>query len=1144
MKKNLLLSLFIIPFALISFAQQEASYWYFGRNAGLKFSASDGTVTAITNGQINTLEGCTSISDSDGNLLFYSDGRTVWNANHTPMANANYFSGTGLLGDPSSTSSGLIVPKPQDDEKYYLFTVDEPHHNNASTYPNQYNGEYDSGGFVPGQDDGFNNGFNYSLIDMNLVGGLGDVVGSEKNIPLISYDASDSEEIKYKCSEKITAVRAEDCSSFWVITHFVDKYYAYKVTTSGVNTTPVVSEVGPEVPISGYRRNALGYLKASPNGSKLAVAHFGFATITGGDASGGIYLMDFDTNTGIVSNSVELYSPQNFSSPYGVEFSAESKKLYATINDTSSGGGSSSLLQWDLESSDIKNSIELIHQSFTLSAGALQLGIDKKIYRAQVDFGNFSTSGNYLGVINNPEEKGVATNYKVNGVFLDVSGSMQNQSRIGLPPFIQSLFNSEIDIIRNTVSTTELNLCAGDSYTLTADDISTATYEWFKDGSKLNSESSFQLLVSTPGFYEVYIEPGNGECPIEGSAVVGVFDVPSVTKPMNLEICADNELTNIDLGVQDDNILNGQNPDEFEVLYFTSVSDALSGNNNIIGFYDNSDNPQTIYARVQNIKNPNCFAVTDFKLEIFINPTIGSLSNITICDNSNDGNFTDSIDTIDLNTIKSEILGSQDSTKFEISFHPTQLDADNKTAVLPSIYSNTNLNSEEIFVRIENKSKKDCFRTDSFIFTVNRVPIANDLTIIQCDEDDALDGLTSYELQDYIPEITAGEITSTVNFYESISNLQSDIDEITSIFENVSNPQTVYALVTNTITGCESIAELRLETSSTFSSDTFLEACDDDGTEDGFYAFDLSQANGDVLGGLPAGLDIAYYETYVEALSENNPLPNNFTNSVPYFQTIFARVENANNCYGISKIELNVLELPKVESTEEVFYCLNSFPQNITLTSTNEPENNYYFDWSTGETTRQIQINEVGSYTVRTSSIDGCFKDKTITVSPSNIATITEIQVTDASSNNIISVIVSGEGIYQYALDSAFGEYQDSPIFENVAFGLRTVYVRDIKSDCGVVEKDISVIGFPKFFTPNGDAFNQYWKVQGISDEFQAQSEILIFDRYGKTLAIVDPLGEGWDGTHNGKMLPASDYWFVVNLQDGRTFRGHFTLKR
>src|SRR5437764_1215512 len=115
MKKILLIYLFLICTA--SFAQKEANNWYFGRNAGVTFNG--GAPVAVTNGQLNTLEGCASISDANGNLLFYTDGIKVWNKNHVVMTN-----GTGLRGDPSSTQSGIIVPKPGSSTIYYIFTVD------------------------------------------------------------------------------------------------------------------------------------------------------------------------------------------------------------------------------------------------------------------------------------------------------------------------------------------------------------------------------------------------------------------------------------------------------------------------------------------------------------------------------------------------------------------------------------------------------------------------------------------------------------------------------------------------------------------------------------------------------------------------------------------------------------------------------------------------------------------------------------------------------------------------------------------------------------------------------------------------------------------------------------------------------------
>ncbi|TXD84954.1 T9SS type B sorting domain-containing protein [Subsaximicrobium wynnwilliamsii] len=1145
MKKIAALLLLTLLTTASTFSQQEASYWYFGKNAGLRFYAGAGTVIALTDGQIDTLEGCTSISDTEGNLLFYSDGQTVWNANHQIMDNANYFGGNGLLGDPSSTSSGLIVPKPQDPSKFYVFTVDEPHHQNANAYPNQFSGTYDGGGSVPQQDDGFNNGFNYSLVDMTLDGGLGDVDPTEKNVPLVSYDINDSEEIKYKCSEKITAVKADDCYSFWVITHFTNKFYAFKVDTDGVETTPVISTVGPNVPISGYRRNALGYLKASPDGTKLAVAHLGFATTQGANAPGGVYLFDFDNDTGIVSNALELYGPENNDSPYGVEFSAENKKFYASINAGPNGIGASQVIQWDLESDDVPASAIVIHQSNIFNAGALQLGLDKRIYRAQIDFSN-SNSGRFLGVINNPELTGNAANYDETGVLLDVTGSSQNLGRIGLPPFIQSLFNSQIDIIKNGLSTTELNLCTGDNYMLIAEDIAGATYIWTQDGNPL-AETSYQLMVDTPGFYEVFIEPNNGECPIEGNAVVGVFDIPTATQPDDLLVCADANTNNFDLSVKDLEILDGQAPEDYVVKYFTTEAQALLGQDEIMGNFYTTEALQTIYARVENRDNPNCYALTSFTFSVAEQAQIINLEDLTLCDTDFSGDAMDGFTSIDLSALAEGILGTQDAADFGITFHNSQADADNNVAAIAEVYANSNPNAEVIFVRVENTQKPKCYVTSSFTLTINNAPEAIDSTIIQCDEDGIPEGYTIFNLNEVFDAITNNAANRQIQFYETRADLENDNDEINAdAFENYVSPQIIYALVTNTQTGCSNTAEVTLETSSTASNDTGLDACDDDGTEDGFYNFNLQDAEAAILFGLPTNLDLSYYETYDNALTETDALGNSFTNSTPYNQTIYTRVENANACFGISKIELIVYELPNLLPEETVYYCLNTFPQPITLSGglIEGIPNNYYYEWSTGETTSEIEINAAGTYSVRVTTTDGCFKDRTISVLPSNIATITNIEITDASSNNSISVLVSGEGSYQYALDNPNGSYQDSNVFENVPFGFHTVYVRDVKNDCGIVDELVSVIGFPKYFTPNGDTHNPYWQVKGISSNFQPDSQILIYDRMGKLLRELDPLGPGWDGTWNGNNMPSSDYWFVVKLQDGRTFKGHFSLKR
>jgi gliding motility-associated-like protein len=146
-----------------------------------------------------------------------------------------------------------------------------------------------------------------------------------------------------------------------------------------------------------------------------------------------------------------------------------------------------------------------------------------------------------------------------------------------------------------------------------------------------------------------------------------------------------------------------------------------------------------------------------------------------------------------------------------------------------------------------------------------------------------------------------------------------------------------------------------------------------------------------------------------------------------------------------------------------------------------------------------------------------------------------------------IQVEVSGEGDYEYALNDPSGPYQDSNTFSNLPLDTYLVYVRD-KNGCGtlevIVEPDLTLEGFPKFFTPNGDGSNDLWQFILPPSGINPIRSISIFDRYGNLLAQVDPNSSGWDGTSNGRPVPPSDYWFHAVNSEGQAVRGHFTLKR
>jgi gliding motility-associated-like protein len=198
-----------------------------------------------------------------------------------------------------------------------------------------------------------------------------------------------------------------------------------------------------------------------------------------------------------------------------------------------------------------------------------------------------------------------------------------------------------------------------------------------------------------------------------------------------------------------------------------------------------------------------------------------------------------------------------------------------------------------------------------------------------------------------------------------------------------------------------------------------------------------------------------------------------------------------------------------------------------------------------------ILIGLGGEYEVTAKTTDGtnCTKSLKFTINESKIATILrkDIVVKDLTkdNNNTITILTEtlGIGDYEYAIDDITGPYQDEPLFEKVRPGIHTIYIRD-KNDCGIAKIEVSVIGFKKFFTPNGDGYHDKWKILGIRADFQAKTKVYIFDRYGKLIKELDPLTDGWDGNFNGRPMPASDYWFRINLEDGREFKSHFSLIR
>ena len=442
-----------------------------------------------------------------------------------------------------------------------------------------------------------------------------------------------------------------------------------------------------------------------------------------------------------------------------------------------------------------------------------------------------------------------------------------------------------------------------------------------------------------------------------------------------------------------------------------------------------------------------------------------------------------------------------------------------------------------------------CISEGGITIEYSQNPVVTNTDLIECDFDQ--DGLTSFNLQNAIFTITNNDASLIVsNFFLSQINAENNINPIqnpTSFNNTVAN-QKVYARVENQF-GCFEIAELELKNSTTTLSLQPYQTCDDS-IVDGFTTFDLNDARLEIEPLVPANANIAFFTSIEDAFNETNSIDGNFVNTIVNSEDIYVKVTtDSNQCYAITNLSLNVLFTPELLPNESLNYCLNNFPETITLFGgvINDNPSNFYYQWlfngsDTGVNTSFIDVNETGTYTVIVTDPNGCFNSRDITLTPSNEPTFESLQFTELTNNNTAIITVSGEGNYEYALDNENGFYQNENSFSGLEPGFHSIYIRD-KNGCGYISKDFSILGFPKFFTPNDDTINDVWKPIGANSEFNTNLEILIFNRYGKLLQATNPI-LGWDGTLNGLALPSDDYWYIISHPNGKQYSGHFSLKR
>ncbi|MFV8353363.1 T9SS type B sorting domain-containing protein [Flavobacterium sp. XS2P14] len=691
-------------------------------------------------------------------------------------------------------------------------------------------------------------------------------------------------------------------------------------------------------------------------------------------------------------------------------------------------------------------------------------------------------------------------------------------------------------------------------------------------GSTTNKLTINSVTNTMNGYkYRVKLDKIGNSCGLlSNDTTLIVYTLPTVNNITIIQ-CDDDldAVTTFNLTVKNDEISSNFANETFS--YYTSFSGATMANASEListpkAFTNTTPGMMKVYARVLN--SNGCFSVAELTLKVLATQVPSTFNRkFTQCDdfldingNNNASNDKrDGVSTFDFSSAEKDIKNLLPAGNYTITFYRNQADALAETNAINNISNYRNIgytNTQEIWGRVDSDTDNACYGLGPYVsLTVEKLPFANAVTIPrQCDDDQ--DGKYTFNTATLESDLVQGQTSITVTYFDQNNN------SLSSPFPSTytTGTQTIKAVVTN-----NSTLKCFDETLITFTVDDLPEAfqvpvnlttvCDDEldpFLQDGKFAFDTSTFQNTILGN-QTGMIVKYFDANGASLS--SPLPNPYISNT---QNIRAVVENPANpaCKASITLPFIVNSLPPInlnaDGSENELVCSNLPTFFVTLNAgiqDGSPSTDYTYEWFKdnvllpNENNYTLDVNQEGTYTVEVTTVLGCSRIRTIKVTASDIASITSIDVVDLADTNTVTVNVSGKGIYEYSLDSPFGPFQDSNFFDNVTADIHIVYVND-KNGCGTVSKTIAVVGVPKFFTPNGDGYNDYWNVKGLSANFNGNSIIYIFNRFGKLLKQIIPTDQGWDGTFTGQPLPSDDYWYTVKLENGREVKGHFSLKR
>ncbi|WP_452222983.1 choice-of-anchor L domain-containing protein [Lacinutrix chionoecetis] len=652
--------------------------------------------------------------------------------------------------------------------------------------------------------------------------------------------------------------------------------------------------------------------------------------------------------------------------------------------------------------------------------------------------------------------------------------------------------------------------------------------------SNTNSIDKNVIYNNTSPIQTIYVRVENitdVSCFGTSSFSLEVGSEPIYTAPQDVSVCDDNSNDGFETFSLDDTTqeIIANSTDTLSVTYYLTLEDAQNEVNAIQGdAFTNTVNPQQIFASIDN--GTYCKGIATFEYNVIQVPIIGNAPNLTQCDTDLDGSVV-----FDLTQVEVDVVAiRQDNTVVNYYANETDLLAGTNQISNPAAYTNV-LNPQTVYIEVYN-TVSNCGASVPFNLIVNLPPAIEPIQEYNiCDTEDNF-----FNLTETTEALIGSQQDVVLTFHSTLTDAETSQNPLDTNYNYTSNSDTIFVRATFDTTGCYSTSSftLNVNTSPTINAQN-LEACDDD--FDGFLMVDLSLHTSVILGNQnPNNFTVNYFETQNDALNNTNAI-SNLEYNAENGQTFYVHLENnTTQCYTTGSFETTIYRIPEL-NIDVPPICINA-PLPIVSAETGVATDTYL--WSTGETTSEITIPQIGNYsvTVTTNSPLSCSVTETFEVIESQQALV-DFEVSPAFQDpHTIIVETDGVGDYVYQLND--NEPQDSNTFYNVPIGVHYITVIDLNGCEPTPPKQIFVIDAPQFVTPNNDGYFDTWHITGVS---QLEGTVVtIFDRYGKLLKVLKHNDYGWDGRYNGLLMPANDYWFVADVVHGTEkfqVKGHFALK-